>query len=91
VVTELLVDTGLLWVLFQGNITLRFPKLLGISVSALAMGIPLALFASPLYAALGIWSVVVWLLLCPPLYLALLVLSRVVSKAELRLLLRRPV
>jgi O-antigen/teichoic acid export membrane protein len=91
VVTELLVDAGLFWILLRGNITLRFPKLFGISASALGMGIPLMLFAAPLSGAVGAWSVVVWLLLCPPLYLSLLVLSRVVSRAELRLLLRRPV
>lgn len=89
VITELFVDAGLLWVLLRGGIASRPPRLLRIVAAAAVMGVPLLLFSEILITALGVWSLAVFLVLCPLVYVGALLALKGISREELALLRQR--
>lgn len=88
VFTEMVIDIGLLMVLASQNIRFAVPKFWRIVAATTVMTAPLALWAQLLNEAVGVWSLAVFLIVCPAIYVGALTLLRVVTRADLRALRR---
>lgn len=91
VIAELVVDAGLVWLLVRSGIAFTVPRIFRVLLAAGIMGLPLLFFGEQTLAALGVFGVIPFLIICPLLYGGALIVLRAVNKDELRqLFVQRP-
>jgi hypothetical protein len=88
VVTEALVDIGLIAVLRNAAIAFSVPRFLRILSATAVMALPLLLFAKSAIASWGTFSLIPFLIGCPILYGVSLIAFRAISRDDLKLLRR---
>lgn len=88
VLTELVVDAGLVFVLYKAGVVFKIPKFFRIAFSFLVLVLVLGVLSPKVIMALGVWSLVPFAIICPPLYISALLGLKAVSRKDLAFLLR---